>query len=169
VTSLGEFGAAMRELDPAAPKDTFTFFGEPYEIVGPIPAILMLQLGAAATGKLREQDLLAAVWDALLVSLDEEDREPVEGVPAPVKQFDRLRQAAMDNRADLETLMKLTMALFQATDGRPTEAVPGSGPGPQSVSPSSNTSSSTPPDSGRPVSILTPLPGMRMVSDVLAV
>jgi hypothetical protein len=163
VSSLGAFGAAQKELDPAAPRDTFMFFGEQYEVVGSIPAILMLQLGAAATGKIPEQELLAALWETLRLSLDEPDPEVAEGEPRPagsskpVKQFDKLYRAASANRCDLESLMRLAMALFQVTDGRPTEAASGSGPGPQSVSPSSSGSSST----------LPVFPGMRPVSDIL--
>lgn len=158
MTDLGAFGAAMRELDPASPHDTFTFFGERYEVVGGIPAMLMLQLGAASTGKISEEELLAAMWEALRLSLDEPDRETVNGEPGPVRQFSRFYKAAVANRCDLEPLMRLTMALFEAQDSRPTEAAPDSGTGPQETSPSSSTSSST----------LQALPGMRPVSEVLA-
>lgn len=167
MADLGAFGAAQRELDKTAPRDSFTFFGEQFEVVGAIPAVLMLQLGAAATGKVSEQELFSAIWEALRLSLDEPDRDEAEGeaeggseqeTPEPVRQFNRLYKIAVAKACDMESLMRLVMTLFQATDGRPTEAAPGSGAGPLSTSPSSSTSSST----------LQALPGMIPVSEVLA-
>lgn len=143
--NLGEYGAAMRELDPEAACDTFTFFGEEYQVVGGIPAMLMLQLGAASSGKIEESEALAAIWEALRLSLDEPDREVAPGQPKPVKQFGRLYKAAVAKRCELEPLMRLAFALFEAQDeSRPTEAAPDSGPGPLSTSPSSRSLSSHP-------------------------
>jgi hypothetical protein len=106
--------------------------------------MLMLQLGAAASGKIDESEGLAAMWEALRCSL---------GADA----FAQFYKAAVAKRADLEGLMRLTFRLFEAQDGRPTEAVPGSQPGPPTTSPSSSDSSTHP-----------ALAHLRPVSEILA-
>lgn len=140
MASLGEFGAALAALDTTAPRDDFTFLGERFDVVGDIPPMLMLQLGAAVSGKIDESEGLAAMWEALRCSLDApkvEGREPVE-------QFNRLVRLAVDRRADMDGIMRLVFALFEAQSGRPTVAAPGSQPGPHSISPSARASSTHP-------------------------
>jgi hypothetical protein len=146
VSHLGSFGAAVKELDPGADRDTFDLFGEKFEVVGVIPPMLMLQLGAATTGKIDDQEGLGAMWEAMRCSLTkpEADGEPEDG-----SEFDRLYKVAVGKRCDLDSLMKLAMALFESQAGRPTEEPQGSLPGPPTTSPSSNTSSSASPDSHR--------------------
>lgn len=139
---LGSFGAAVRELDPGAARDTFDLMGESFTVVGVIPPMLMLQLGAATTGKIDEQEGLGAMWEAMRCSLTkpEADGEPEDG-----SEFDRLYKVAVNKRCDLDSLMKLAMKLFEEQAGRPTEEPQGSSPGPSATSPSSNTSSSASP------------------------
>lgn len=151
---LGDFGAAIKGLDPSAEKDTFGFFGEEFEVVAEIPPMLIFQLAAGMTGKVGETESMGAMWAAWTTSLDEPDLEPWDGDgkderPAPKKQFAKFYKIAVDKKADLQSLMELVMALFEASGGeRPTAQVSVSPVGLSPTSPSSNTWSSTPPDSG---------------------
>lgn len=140
--NLGEFGAALRELE-GDQRDTFTFFGEKFEMVADVPAIVEMKLAAGLNGALPEEDAIAAMWQALSIALDE-DREPAEGEPDPVRQFARFEALALEKRADLESLMKLVFKLCAAPTARPTVRPSGSGGGPSSTSPSSSPSSSHP-------------------------
>lgn len=133
MTHLGSFGAAVKELDPSIDKDTFDFFGEKFEVVGTIPPMLMLQMGAAATGKIDDQEGLAAIWEVFHHTLDANEES---------KDFDRFYKVAVSKRCSLEELMKLAMALFEVQAGRPTEGQPASAPGLSTTSPSSSASSS---------------------------
>jgi hypothetical protein len=133
---LGDFGAAVKELDPNAERDAFGFFGEKFEIVADLPAVLVLQIGAFATGKVDETEGMGAMWSALEISLGEDE-------------FARFYKLAVAKRADVRSLMELVMSIFQAASGeRPTVQVPDSPVGQLPTSPSSSTSVSTPPDSG---------------------
>lgn len=159
MTHLGSFAAAVRELDPDAPKDTFEFCRETFTVHGAIPGILMIQLGASATGKIEDSEGLGAIWEAMRCSLtipeheaevveDDEDGEPVtvtKTVPADPAQFHRFYKLAVANVVGLEELMRLTMGLYEAQAGRPTVEPRGSLAGQRSTSPNSNTSSSTHP------------------------
>lgn len=137
--SLGDFGAAVAELDPNAEKDSFTFFGETFEIVAELPAVLVLQLGAFMTGKVEETEGLGAMWSALEISLGTE-------------AFAQFYKVAITKRATVESLMELVMSIFQTVGGeRPTVQVPDSPVGVSPTLPSSSTSSSTPPASGEVV------------------
>lgn len=141
MASLGEFGAALRELDDSAERDTFSFFGEEFTVSGEIPPMLMLQLGASATGKIEETEGLAAMWEALRCSLT----VPARGDEAEDgKEFGRFYRTAVAKNADLETIMQLTFKLFEAQAGRPTRTASDSSGGPSSTSPSSKSSSSHP-------------------------
>lgn len=151
---LGDFGAAVKELDPNAEKDTFNFFGEKFEIIEELPPMLIFQLAAAMTGKVEETEGMGAMWAALNVSLGEDE-------------FARLYKLAVAKRADIQSLMELVMTLFQASGGeRPTASAPDSLAGPSTTSPSSSTSSSLPPAFGgdRDMSV----PHLRPLSEVLA-
>lgn len=129
--SLGDFGAAVKELDPTTEKDSFTFFGETFEVVEELPAVLILQVGAFMTGKVDESEGMGAMWSALEISLGE-------------KEFARFYKLALAKRADVQVLMELVMAIFQAVGGeRPTVQVLDSPVGESPTSPSSSTSSST--------------------------
>ncbi|WDZ87184.1 hypothetical protein [Micromonospora cathayae] len=160
---IGTFAAARREVNPVAEKDTFDFCGEAFTVEDTIPSMLMIQLGASATGKIEEQEGLGAMWEAMRVSLTVPARtELVDGqeatVPEDGSQFDRFYRLAVAHRVDLEDLMAVAMALFQAQAGRPTEQRPTSPDGSLSTSTSSNTSPSPHPA----------LQGLTPVAQVLA-
>jgi hypothetical protein len=141
---LGEFGAAQRELE--GPTDDFGFFGETFTVLGAIPPMLMLQLAASATGKIDESEGLAAMWEALRCSLTKPPHAGEDGVeiPADPAQFNRLYKMAVERNCDLDPLMRLVFALFEAQSGRPTQPVPASSPGQSPTSASSNVSSTHP-------------------------
>lgn len=137
---LGDFGAALRELDPTAENDKFVFFGETFEVVAEFPPMLALQIGALMTGKLEDVEGAGAAWAALEASLGAE-------------AFGRFYRLAIAKRASLESLMEVVMAIFQRDTGRPTVQAPDSPSGQSSTSPSSSTSASTPPVSGAVVDV----------------
>lgn len=133
---LGDFGAAVKELDPNAEKDTFNFFGEKFEIVGEMPPMLIFQLAAGMTGKVAETEAMGAMWATMNVCLGEDG-------------FNRFYKLAVDRKANLESLMELVMTLFQDSGGeRPTVQVSDSPVGQSPTSPSSSTSPSVPPAFG---------------------
>jgi hypothetical protein len=138
---LGEFGAAQREL--SGEQDDFGFFGETFTVTGAIPPMLMLQLAAAATGKIDESEGMAAMWEALRCSLTKPKRIGTDGaeVDADPAQFNKLYKLAVENACDIESLMRLVFALFEVQGGRPTQPVSGSSPGPSTTSQSSSVSS----------------------------
>ncbi|GAA2516664.1 hypothetical protein [Winogradskya humida] len=152
MTNLGSFGAAARELDPAAEKDTFNFFDKKFEVVGIIPPMLMVQLGAATTGKIDDQEGLGAMWEAMRCSLTRpevetqpaDDRPQTAATPADESQFVEFYKLAVAKVCDIDELMRLAMALFEGQAGRPTEEPAGSFAGPSTTLPSSNGSSSEP-------------------------
>lgn len=151
---LGDYGAAIKELDPNAEKDTFAFFGERFEIVAELPPMLVFQLAASMTGKVAETEGMGAMWAALNVTLGE-------------AEFGRFYKLAVGKSADLESIMRLVMDLFEASGGeRPTVQVSDSPAGQSTTSPSSSTSVSVPPAFGgdRDLSI----PHLVPVSQVLA-
>lgn len=134
---LGSFGAAVKELD--GEPDTFDFFGEKFVVHGTIPPMLMLQLGAAASGKIPDEEGYAAMWESMRCSLTQATED---GTPDG-SQFDRFYKLAVSQNDDIEDLMRLAFALFEAQAGRPTVEQPTSSAGPLTTSPSSNGSSST--------------------------
>lgn len=162
MTNLGSFGSAVREMTPdGGDRDTFEFCGEQFTVYDTIPPMLMLQLGAAATGKIEEQEGLAAIWEAMRCSLTKPAGAPSDEDPEPTPdeaEFQRYYRLAVKYKVGLADLMRVAMALFQAQSGRPTERRPASSDGPSSVSPSSNAWSSTHQD----------LAHLRPVADLLA-
>jgi hypothetical protein len=125
---LGEFGAAIKALDPNAPRDTFGYFGEKFEIVDVLPPMLMFQLAAAMTGKIDEQEGMASMWEAYRISLGDD-------------AFNRFYRLAVDRKDTVEDLMRLVMRVYEADAGRPTEQPSVSSDGPSSTSPSTSPSS----------------------------
>ncbi|WP_328382925.1 hypothetical protein OHQ88_10545 [Micromonospora zamorensis] len=169
--SLGTFGAALREADPYAEKDSFDFCGEQFEVQGRIPPMLMLQLGAAASGKIEEMEGMAAIWEAMRCSLTAPERKQMEPDPetggqtmvertvdADAAEFQRFYKLAVASYVGLEELIRLAMALFEAQAGRPTGQQPALQAGPLPTSTSSNGSASVHPA----------LQGMSPVDRVLA-
>lgn len=160
MSNLGSFGAAVRELAPDRERDAFEFFGEMFTVEGTLPPVLQIQLGAAVTGKIAETEGLAAIWETMrccltrpertIAEFDPETRKPrIE--PADESQFDRWFKLAVSKKCDMDELLKLAMALFEAQAGRPTEEQPVSSDGPLTTSLNSNGSSSTPPEQFHPV------------------
>ncbi|MFI5833215.1 hypothetical protein ACIA5A_06010 [Micromonospora sp. NPDC051300] len=159
MANLGSFGAAIREADPRAEADVFDFCGEQFTVVGKLPPMLMVQLGAAATGKIDEQEGLGAIWEAMRCSLTVPERlADGVSVPADPSAFGRFYRLAVERCVEVDDLIALTMALFEAQAGRPTEQRPDSPVGSLPTSTSSNTSPSPSPA----------WPGMTPVGQVLA-
>jgi len=125
MADLGAFGAAIKELDPNAEKDSFTYFGEKFEIVSALPPMLMFQLAASMTGKVDETEGMAALWEAMRIALGDDE-------------FNRLYKIAVDKRDSTEDLMTVVMAIYQNDAGRPTVQPSDSSDGLSSVSPSSS-------------------------------
>jgi hypothetical protein len=142
MASIGSFGAAVRQLDPDAPRDTFDFFGETFTVHDIIPPMLMLQLGAAMTGKVGEVEGNGAMWEALRCSLTAPARD---GERADDSQFDRFYRLAVDKQCATDELIKLVLALIGAQADLPTERQPTSPDGRPPISESSNSSSSDTP------------------------
>ena len=134
---LGSFGVAQREYAPSGDPDTFSFFGERFTVPGKIPPMLMLQLGAATTGKIDEGEGFAALWEALRCCLT------VPGDTPDGSGFDRFYKLAVRHAADFDDLMALVMKLFEGQAARPTERQPASSAG---LSPTGETTSSSPLD-----------------------
>jgi hypothetical protein len=141
---IGDFGAAQHEL--TGEQDEFGFFGETFHVVGAIPAVLMLQLGAAATGKIDESEGFAAMYEALRCSLTKPASTADDGseIPADDSQFTKIYKLAVEKNCELESLMRLVFTLFEVQGGRPTQPVPASLPGRSPTSPSSNSSATHP-------------------------
>lgn len=135
MANLGSFGAALKELDPNGQKDTFTYFGQEFTIIGVLPPMLMFQLAAAMTGKVDETEGMGAMWEAFRTALGD-------------SEFNRLYRIAVDNKDATEDLMRLVMAIYENDTGRPTEQPSDSSAGLSSTSTSSSPSVSTPPASG---------------------
>jgi hypothetical protein len=133
---LGDFGAAIKELDPNAEKDTFSFFGEQFEVVAEMPPMLVFQLAAGMTGKVAETEAMGAMWETMNVCLGEDG-------------FKRFHRLAVDKGASLESLLEFVMTLFQNGSGeRPTVQASDSQAGLLPTLPSSNASPSVPPAFG---------------------
>jgi hypothetical protein len=154
---LGSFGAAVREFDPASERDTFDFFDREFTVHGVIPPMLMLQLGAAMTGKVSEVEGNAAMWEALRCALTTPGDEDAGRRPDDA-QFDAFYRLAVDRRCTTDELIKLVFALLGVQADLPTEQPPASQDGRLPTTGSSNSSASNTPDS----------PRLRPVDEVLA-
>jgi hypothetical protein len=138
---LGSFGAAVREFDPGTERDTFDFFDREFTVYDVIPPMLMLQLGAAMTGKIGEVEGNAAMWEALRCALT------APGTPPDDAQFERFYRLAVDRKCTTEELIKLVFALLGGQADLPTEQLPTSPGGSLPTSASSNSSASDAPGS----------------------
>lgn len=154
MAKIGSFGAAVREYDPDGTRDTFDFFDREFTVHGVIPPMLMLQLGAAVTGKISEAEGDAAMWEALRCALT----KPGDDSRADDSQFDHFYRLAVDRRCTTAELVKLVFALIGAQADLPTEQLPTSQDGQLPTSQSSNSPASDTPDS----------PVFRPVDEVLA-
>lgn len=151
MASIGSFGAAVREFDQGAERDTFGFFDQAFTVEGVIPPMLMLQLGAAMTGKIGDIEGNAAMWEALRCALT----RPGDTDAEPFEKFYRL---AVDRKCSTDELIKLVFTLIGAQAGKATEPPPTSPGGQPPTSTSSSTPASSSPDS----------PRLRPVDEVLA-
>lgn len=148
--SLGSFGAAVREFDPAAEKDTFDLFGETFTVHDTVPPMLMLQLGAAMTGKIGRFQSNGAVWQIFESALSiPEHQEDGKTVPADNSQFAKFHELAVRKRCDNDTLIDLVWSIIAAQAGKAEEQQPTSPPGSGTGSTSSSSSASGSPDSPR--------------------
>lgn len=152
---LGSFGAALREIDPAAERDTFEFFGEKFTVEGVMPEILRFQLSATLVGGDTGTNGMAAMWGALRAALT---KPGADGGREDDSQFDRFYRLAVARKANTDSLMDLAFRLFEVQAGRPTVEPQGSSAGSSTTSPSASTSSSTHPA----------LAHLRPVNEVLA-
>lgn len=143
---LGSFGAAVRELDPGSERDTFDFFGSEFTVAAPIPAMLVIHLGAVMTGKIGEIEGNSAVWEALRAALTVPGSDDGSVVPDR-SEFDRFYRLAVRRRCNTEELLKLVFALVGVQIDFPTEQPPTSPDGRQTTSESSKSSASDTPDS----------------------
>jgi hypothetical protein len=148
MAKLGSFGAAARELDPEAERDTFDFFGSEFVVVGRIPALLGVQLGAVMTGKIGEIEGNAAVWEALRCALTVPGSDDGKTLPDH-SEFDRFYRIAIRRNCNTDELLKLVFALLGIQIDFPTEQQPASPDGSLPTSPSSSSSASDTPDSPR--------------------
>lgn len=157
MAKLGSFGAAVREYDPDSVRDTFDFFGREFTVHGVIPPMLMLQLGAAMTGKIGDVEGNAAMWEALRCALTKPGDEDAKVRPDDA-QFDEFYRVAVDRKCTTDELIKLVFALLGVQANLPTEQLPTSQDGQLPTSQSSNSSASDTPGS----------PVLRPVDEVLA-
>lgn len=146
MAKLGSFGAAIRELDPEAERDTFDFFGHEFTVQGVIPPVLMMHLGAVMTGKIGEIEGNAAVWEALRCALTVSGSDDGTVVPDH-SEFDRFYKLAVRRRCTTDELLKLTFALLGVQIDFPTEQPPTSPNGQLPTGETSNSSASDTPAS----------------------
>lgn len=158
MASLGTFGAVVREYEPPTDPDTFELCGETFRVVGEIPGMVELKLGAALTGKLGGLEGDAALYEALRHALTVPERE-ADGklVGADASEWDRFCEVATTKGASGDWLTALVLNILSAQLGRPTVRPSTSSDGQPPTSTPSNTSSSPSPDA----------PAFRPVDEVL--
>lgn len=144
MASLGSFGAAKREYEPASTEpDTFDFCGETFTVKGTIPGMVHLTVAAAFSGKVGGVDFAAALLEAIRHALT----APAAGDEAEDNsQWLRFYELAIDHDVETTELRNLAYELVGADTGRPTVRRSGSSTGSSATSTSSNSSSSDSPD-----------------------
>lgn len=156
MAKIGSFGAAVREIEPDAERDTFDFCGEEFTVHGAIPPMLMLRLGASMAGEMGVIESNAVVYKALRLALTI-PADTAEKTPADTSQFDRFQELAEAKACHFDELARLVFALVGIQIAFPTEPQPTSQDGLQATSGDSNSSASATPASG----------GLRSVDEVL--
>lgn len=146
MAKLGSFGAAVRELDPDAERDTFDFFDSEFTVHGVIPPILMLRLGAFMAGELGDIEANAVVYKALRRALTIPG-DPSTKTRPDLSEFDRFEELALTRMCSTEELIRLVFSLVGIQIAFPTEQPPTSPDGQLPTSESSNSSASVTPDS----------------------
>jgi len=143
---LGSFGAAARELDPEAERDTFDFFDSEFTVHGIIPPMLVIRLGALMHGEIGSVEGFAVVYKALQYALTIPG-DPASKTDPDWSEFDRFEELATDRRCTIEELLKLAFSLVGIQVDFPTGPQPTSPDGLPITSDSSNSSASDTQDS----------------------
>jgi hypothetical protein len=145
MASLGSFGAAKREYEPAQSEpDTFDFCGETFTVKGPIPGMVHLTVAASIGGKTTGMDFAAAILQAIQHALT---APATDGQGEDNSEWLRFYQVALANDVETTELRNLVYELVGADTGRPTVRRSGSSTGSSTTSTSSSSSSSDSPDS----------------------
>jgi len=146
MASLGTFGAVVREYEPPTDPDTFELCGGTFRVVGEIPGMVELKLGAALTGKIGGLEGDAALYEALRHALTVPERE-ADGktVGADASEWDRFYEVATTKGAAGEWLTALVLNILAAQVGRPTVRPSTSSDGRSTTSTNSSASSSDSP------------------------
>lgn len=152
MAKLGSFGAAARELDPDAERDTFDFFGQEFTVVGVMPAMVVLRLGALLAGELNDIEANAVTYQALKYILTKPG-DPATKTRPDSSQFDRFEDLATERMCDTNELIRLLYSVLGYQISFPTEQPPTSPDGPLPTGESLSSSASGTPDSPRLVSV----------------
>ena len=145
MASLGAFGAAKREYEPAiAEPDTFDLCGETFTVKGTIPGMVHLTVAAAFSGKVGGVDFAAALLEAIRHALTV---PATDGEAEDESEWLRFYELAVEQDVETTELRNLAYALVGADTGRPTVRRSGSSTGSSATSTSSNSSSSDSPAS----------------------
>jgi hypothetical protein len=122
MASLGSFGAAIRELDPDAERDTFDFYDETFTVCGIVPAIVELTLTASLAGKVSGVASDAALFETLRFALTVPERkQDGKTIRADDAEWQRFYQIAVRVCADSDVLTALAYNILGWQVGRPTE------------------------------------------------
>lgn len=126
MASLGTFGAAEREGDPAREPDTFDYYGETFTVRDRVGIMPLLKFAVVAqTGvDSSEMEALAAMHSLVMACI----------VTSDVPRFEKV---ATEHDADTEELMDICKALYQAVTARPTGQPSDSADGSQTTTTSS--------------------------------
>jgi hypothetical protein len=144
MASVGSFAAAKREYAPPAEPDTFEFCGETFSVVGTIPGMVRLTVGAWFGGAVSNNEGGGALRDVIRHALT----VPAHGDdPEDDAQWQRFYELSIDHDVDTEDLVHIAYAILGAEAGRPTERRSTSSTGSSPTSSSSNSTASDSPDS----------------------
>lgn len=144
--SLGSFTVVERTVAAAEGRreqDTFEFAGGTYRVIQSVPSMLPLMQFAAAMSAAEEDDslpmdALGAMYNMLRYCVE----------PADWAKFEK---AAIRAGAGVDTLLPITMAVWESVSSDPTEGPSDSQDGPSTTTPTSKATSrpATAPRSGR--------------------
>lgn len=143
---LGSFGAAVRELEPEAERNTFDLFGREFTVHGVIPPMLMLRLGAMMAGELGAIDSNAVLYKALYHALTIPG-DKAANIRPDDSQFEEFEELATDRMCTVDELIRLVYSMVGIEIAFPTEPQPTSPDGLPTTSDSSKSSASDTPDS----------------------
>lgn len=135
---IGEFEAAVREVDPDREPDTFKLCGETFTVADEPNIIALGRFARAARAGADSDDM-----EGLATLID-----TVASVVVPADE-ERFLDVASKNRLDVELLLKVVSAVMEAQAGRPTAPSSDSSPGRSTTGESSKALSSSPAPSTR--------------------